>query len=318
VVRRQEELGLESITDGEFGRSSWFGFFFERLEGFRAAESRFRFRDADGHEHAWQTCCAAAPMRRTRAIAVEEFQRVRDLARAVPKACLPSPSALHFFRGDDCYDRGAYPELGAWWSDLRDIYRAEITALADAGCRYLQLDEVPLAMLCDRRVREQVAAQGLDPIELAERYVEFTNEVLDAAPATMVRGVHMCRGNFRSRWMAEGGYEPVAERVFGGLEVDVFFLEFDTERAGGFEPLRYVTGSKQVVLGLVSTKTPELEAVETLVRRVEGAARVLPLDRLALSPQCGFASVAGGNPLDEDQQFQKLARVVECAEQVWA
>ena len=317
VVKRQEELGLAAVTDGEFGRSSWFGFFFERLEGFRLADSRFRFRDAEGGEHTWQTCCASKRMRRPQAIAVEEFERVRRLSGATPKACLPSPSALHFFRGDACYDAGAYASIEEWWADLRQIYRDEVRALADAGCRYLQLDEVPLAMLCDGRVRAEIAAGGLDPIELVDRYVALTNEVFEAAPPTMTLGVHMCRGNFRSRWMAEGGYEPVAERVFGGLRVDALFLEFDSERAGSFEPLRLVSPDKTVVLGLVSTKRAELEDLDLLARRIDSASRLIPLERLALSPQCGFASVAGGNPLGEDDQFRKLSRVVECAARVW-
>ncbi len=317
AVRLQEGVGLQAITDGEFGRTSWFGFFFERLQGFRIEPSLFAFKDGSGKRYEWMTCFACEKMQRTHNIAVDEFERVRRLTERTPKANLPSPSALHFFRGDACRDEAVYPDLEEWWSDVIQIYRSEIAALGDAGCTYLQLDEVPLAMLCDPEVRETVRGIGLEPDQLLQRYVRTVNEVLAAKPSSMTVAMHLCRGNFRSRYMAAGGYEPVAEALFGQLDVDAFFLEFDTERAGSFEPLRFVPGDKSVVLGLVTTKTPELEARDHLLRRIEQASGHVGIDRLALSPQCGFASVAGGNELTEDEERRKLQLVVDTASEVW-
>lgn len=317
VVRMQEEVGLHAVTDGELARSSWFGFLFERLEGFSVAPSLFKFRDAQGREYAWNTCYTTAPIRRPRPICVAELERVQRLTRATVKANMPSPTALHFFRGDGCRDPRVYPDIDAWWEDVVTVYQAEIEALAAAGCRYLQLDEVPLAMLCDARVREQVRALGLDPEAMVRQYVGVVNRVLERRRATLTVGMHMCRGNFRSRWMAAGGYGPIAEAVFGGLAVDAFLLEYDSERAGDFGPLAAMPEDKVTVLGVVSTKTPELEDPDALARRIDEASRIVPLERLAVSPQCGFASVAGGNPLSEDEQRAKLALVVDVARRVW-
>ncbi len=317
AVRLQEDAGLRSITDGEFGRTSWFGFFFERLEGFSIKPSRFRFKDADGHQHEWQTCFAEAPMRRPRTIAGDEFDRLRALTTQTPKANLPTPSALHFFRGDDCRDPAVYPDMDSWWADVVAIYRAEIADLAARGCTYLQLDEVPVAMLCDPDVRAQVQADGSDPDALLQRYLDATNEVLADKPAGMTVGMHLCRGNFRSRWMASGGYEPVAERLFNDLAVDAYFLEYDSDRAGDFSPLRHVPKDKVVVLGLVSSKTTTLEDPDTIARRIDEATAFVPLEQLALSPQCGFASVAGGNTVEEDTERAKLGLVVDVAQRVW-
>ena len=317
AVRMQEGVGLEVVTDGEFGRSSWFGFFFERLEGFRLEPSRFAFTDDSGDRYGWPTCFAQAPMRRPAPIAVDELVRVQRLTDRTIKANLPSPAALHFFRGDDCRDPAVYPDLDAWWDDLIAIYRAEIADLAAAGCTYLQIDEVPLAMLCDPAVRAAVASWGLDPVALVDTYVDVLNRAVAERPATMTVGVHLCRGNFRSRWMATGGYEPVAAQVFGNLAVDALFLEYDSERAGDFAPLRHVRDDLHVVAGLVSTKTAELEAPDALRRRLDAAARYVPQERLALSPQCGFASVAGGNLIGPDDQRRKLALVVDVAATHW-
>ncbi len=317
VVQLQEDVGLKSITDGEFGRSSWFGFFFERLEGFELRKSRFRFHDEEGDDHEWMTGFTNAPMRRTGPIATEEFQRLRSHTRHTPKANLPSPSALHFFRGDDCRDPGVYPDLEQWWDEIIAIYQAEIRALSDCGCTYLQLDEVPVAMLCDPDVREQVRGMGLEPDAVLDRYLGVINRVLEARPEGMTVAMHLCRGNFRSRWLAEGGYGPVAERLFNEADIDAFFLEYDTERAGDFTPLQAVPEHKTIVLGLVSSKTPVLESEDELARRIDAATAHVPLERLALSPQCGFASVAGGNPLSEEEQMRKLDLVVRVAERVW-
>ena len=318
AIRRQEDIGLEVVTDGELARSSWFGFFFEGLDGFRLAPAHFRFKDAAGQAFEWQTCVAERRIRRRAPIALCEFERAsRHARRAVVKATLPAPSAFHFFRLAEAVDPAAYPDMAGYFDDLVAVYRDEVAELAAAGCRYLQLDEVPLAMLCDEAVRAQTAAQGGEPTALLDTYLDLIRRILAHCPAGMATGLHLCRGNFRSRWMAAGGYAPVAEKLFNELPVDAYFLEYDSERAGDFTPLRLVPKGKRIVLGLVSSKTPALEGEDALLRRIEDAARSCPLDQLAVSTQCGFASVAGGNALSEDQQWAKLALVVATAERVW-
>lgn len=317
VVALQESVGLQAITDGEFGRSSWFGFFFERMAGFTLKPSFFRFHDEHGNDYEWPTCYSSDKMRRTGPICLAEFERLKGLTTQTSKANMPSPSAFHFFRGDQCRDETIYPHIEEWWADLVAVYQAEIRALAAAGCRYLQIDEVPMAMLCDRDVRQKVVEMGLDPAELVKNYVAIVNKVLEVRSPEMTVGMHLCRGNFRSRWMAQGGYEPVAEVLFNELKIDAFFLEYDSPRAGDFAPLRLMAPDKTVVLGLITSKSPLLEDKETLKQRIEEATNYVPLERLAISPQCGFASVAGGNALTEAEQMRKLALVVETAEQVW-
>ena len=317
AVRLQEDAGLHSITAGEFHRTSWFGFFFEALEGFELKDSLFQFHDGHGHDFTWQTCHAIARMRRTHGICTGEYEQVAGKTSRLTKITMPSPSAVHFFRASDPADRDVYPDMDKFWDDLVDIYRTEIAALAGLGCTYIQLDEVPLAMLCDPAVRQQVADAGLDPALLTAQYVSAVNRILADRPDNMTVGMHLCRGNFRSRWMAQGGYEPVAEALFNDVEVDAFFLEYDSDRAGDFAPLRHLPAPKQAILGLISTKTPELEPIDGLRRRIDEAAKLVPLDRLGISPQCGFASVAGGNTIDADAQAAKLRLVVETAEKVW-
>jgi 5-methyltetrahydropteroyltriglutamate--homocysteine methyltransferase len=318
AIRHQEDIGLKVVTDGELARSSWFGFFFEGLDGFRLAPAQFRFKDADGQAFEWQTCVAEKPIHRRAPIALAEFERAsRHARKAVVKAALPAPSAFHFFRLAGAVEPAAYPDVARYFDDLAGIYRAEVAELAQAGCRYLQLDEVPVAMLCDEAVRRQAEAEGGDPGALLDTYLGLIRRILADCPAGMTTGLHLCRGNFRSRWMAAGGYEPVAEKLFNELPVDAYFLEYDSERAGDFSPLRFVPKGKRIVLGLVSSKTPALEDEEALLRRIDEAAKACPLDQLALSTQCGFASVAGGNAVTEDQQWAKLELVVRTAERVW-
>jgi 5-methyltetrahydropteroyltriglutamate--homocysteine methyltransferase len=317
AIRMQEAVGLRTITDGEFRRGSWFSGFFEALGGFGLTQSRFRFRDAQGALHAFSSCRADAPIRRSRGITTDEYEFVRARTEGEAKVTMPTPSAFHFFCGRDCADPAVYPDLDRFWDDLVAAYQAEIAALDTLGAAYVQLDEVPLAMLCDADVRAQVRAQGEDPEALIDLYVRLVNRVLEGRPERMRIGIHLCRGNFRGRWLAAGGYEAVAEKLFNELAVDAFFLEYDTARAGDFSPLALVPDGKLVVLGLVSTKTPELESVDSLRARIDEAARYVPLETLCLSPQCGFASVAGGNPLNEDDERAKLARVVEVADKVW-
>ena len=317
AVRTQEEAGLQSITDGEFGRNSWFGFFFERMAGFRLEPAAFKFRDGEGGTYEWPTCYACERMRRHSPIAVDEHRRLAALTRRTPKMTLPSPSAFHFFRFHAPADPAVYPDEDGYWNDLVEVYRAEIAALGEAGCRNLQLDEVPLAMLCDPLIREQVKALGGDPEALVSTYIGVLGRILAGRPAGMTVAMHLCRGNFRSRWMASGGYEPVAERLFNEAPVDTYFLEYDSERAGDFLPLRWVPAGKSVVLGLVSSKIAEPESADDLRRRIDEAARYLPMENLALSPQCGFASVAGGNLLTDEDQAAKLRLVVKVAKASW-
>jgi 5-methyltetrahydropteroyltriglutamate--homocysteine methyltransferase len=317
AVRMQEEVGLESITDGEFRRGSWFLGFVEAVDGLTTRDALFDFQDDKGGRATYQTAYVERPLARKRGITTDEFRFVKTLTRRTPKVTMPTPSLVHFFRGDQTVDRAAYPDIAQFWTDIIEIYRAELRELAALGCTYVQLDEVPCAMLCDADIRTKATLAGLDPQKLLGTYIDAVNRIVADKPAGMTVAMHLCRGNYKGRWMAAGGYEPVAERLFGELRVDAFFLEYDSERAGGFEPLRFVPKEKRVVLGLVSSKTPVLEPLDTLVRRVHEAAKHIPLDRLGISPQCGFASSVGGNPLTIDEERAKLARVVEAARAVW-
>jgi 5-methyltetrahydropteroyltriglutamate--homocysteine methyltransferase len=317
AVRLQEDAGLRAVTDGEFRRTAWSAGFVWALDGLAPRPSLFEFKDEHGDVVWWETCYAERRVRRTRGITTGEFEFIRPLTQATPKVTMPAPSFLHFFRGGECADRAAYPDLDAFFDDLVAIYRAELADLAALGCRYVQLDEVPVAMLGDESVRERVRARGEDPDLLAHRYVAAVNRILDARPPEMTVAMHLCRGNLRGHWMASGGYDTVAEVLFGGAHVDAFLLEYDTPRAGDFAPLRFLSAEKRAVLGLVSSKTAALEPVDGLRRRLDEASKIVPLERLGISPQCGFASTAAGNPLTEDDQRAKLARVVETAEKVW-
>jgi 5-methyltetrahydropteroyltriglutamate--homocysteine methyltransferase len=318
VVARQEDIGLRAVTDGELARSSWFGFFFEGLEGFRLAPSHFKFKDAEGATFEWPTAVAAAPIGRRGPIVLGEFERANALVRrALVKATMPAPSAFHFFRLGASVDAKAYADVSVFFDDLVAVYRAELSELARAGCRYVQFDEVPIAMLCDPDVRRQAEAQGGDPAALLDTYISLLRRIAADPPAGMRLGLHLCRGNFRGRWMAAGGYAPVAEKLFKEVPVDTFLLEYDSERAGDLAPLRFLPRDKTVVLGLVSTKHAQLEDQDALLRRINEAQRVLPLEQLGLSTQCGFASVAGGNVLTAAEQWAKLELVVDTAQRVW-
>ncbi len=317
AIGLQESAGMESITDGEFRRVAWSTGLLSALDGLVDRESIFEFHDADGNSQKWNTCMAVARLRRARPIALEEFSFVRANTTRTPKVTIPSPSFLHFFRLGECADRAVYSDLDEFWSDVVRIYHEELADLARAGAIYVQFDEVPQAMLCDETVRDRVRAHGEDPARLTLLYIEMVNRVLERRPAGMTIGMHLCRGNLRGRWMAAGGYEAIAERLFNDLKVDGFFLEYDTPRAGDFAPLRLVPADKFVRLGLVSSKSAMLEVKDALKRRIDDAAKFASLDRLGISPQCGFASTAGGNPLSVDDQRRKLALVAEVAREVW-
>jgi 5-methyltetrahydropteroyltriglutamate--homocysteine methyltransferase len=314
AIRLQEQAGMEAITDGEFRRGSWFLGFVQAVEGLSTKPALFNFQ---GEHGAWECPHAHGKVRRTGSITVDEFAFVRAHTSHTPKITMPTPSAMLFYRGAEAADRKIYPRLDALYDDLVEVYRAELRALAAAGCTYVQLDEVPLAMLCDPSVRAQIAARGEDPAALTHLYVDLINGVLADRPTGMTIGLHLCRGNYKGQWMAEGGYTPVADELFGRAAVDAFFLEYDSERAGDFAPLAAIPRDKRVVLGLVSTKSPETPAADDLVRRVEAAAKVVSLDRLSVSPQCGFASSVGGNPVTLADERKKLGLVAEVARRIW-
>jgi 5-methyltetrahydropteroyltriglutamate--homocysteine methyltransferase len=314
AIALQEDVGLQSITDGEFRRGSWFLGFVDAVDGLTVKESLFAF----GGDHAHWSCPACdAKVRRTRGITTEEFKFVRGATRRTPKVTMPSPTAMHFWRGKDTVDAKVYPDIEQFFADLAAVYQQELKALAALGATYVQLDEVPIAMLCDDKVRAKLRGGGIDPDALLSRYVALINQALAGRPAGMIVGMHLCRGNYKGQWMAEGGYDPIAEMLFNDIDVDAFFLEYDSPRAGDFAPLRHVPRSKSVVLGLVTTKTPDSPSADDLKRRIDAAAKVMPLERLALSPQCGFASSVGGNPVTVDDERRKLALVVEVADAVW-
>jgi 5-methyltetrahydropteroyltriglutamate--homocysteine methyltransferase len=317
TVRMQEETGLEVVTDGEFRRGSYWGRFVERTKGLEVRPALLKFRDDHGHEVDFTAPYATAPLRRTHQIALDEFSFLRDAARVTAKITLPAPSTMHFLRFSDFADQSAYADVDAFFTDLVAVFAQEIADLVQAGCRYVQLDEIAIALLCDPAIRERVAAAGGEPEALVDRYIDAINGAVAACPDEVVVGVHMCRGNFRGHYLADGGYDVVAERFFARTDANHFLLEYDTPRAGDFAPLRFVPKGKGVVLGLVSSKTPVLESVDSLRRRAEGAAHHIDIDRLAISPQCGFASSAAGNPLSEADERAKLRRVVEAAQAIW-
>jgi 5-methyltetrahydropteroyltriglutamate--homocysteine methyltransferase len=317
AVRMQEEIGLKVVTDGEFRRGSYWGRFVERTEGLEVRSALLKFRDDHGHEVDFTAPYAIAPLRRTRPLALDEFVFLRDATTVTAKVTLPAPSTMHFLRFSDFADRGAYSDVDRFFADLVAVFAQEIADLVQAGCRYIQIDEIAVALLCDGDIRARVAAAGGDPDALIDRYVDALNGAVADCPPETVIGVHMCRGNFKGRYLAEGGYESVAERFFARTRANHFLLEYDTPRAGDFAPLRFVPQGKGVVLGLISSKTPELERIDVLQRRADEAAKHIDLDRLAISPQCGFASSAAGNPLSEADERAKLRLVVAAARAIW-
>ena len=317
LIRRQEAVGLASITDGEYRRASWQTDFLTALDGVEAyvGERKFKFKGAqprpillrlkgklgrvDGH-----------PM-------IDHFGFVAKNTKATPKMTIPSPSTLHFRYGREAVPESIYPSMDEFYRDLGTTYRKVVRAFADAGCRYLQLDEVNLAYLCDPALCEQVRARGDDPATLPMVYADMINAAMSDIPADMTISMHLCRGNFRSTFVATGGYEPIAEMLFNTIKVHGYFMEYDTERAGGFEPLRFVPKGKTVVLGLVTSKTGQLESKDEIKRRIDQAAKFVGIDQLCLSPQCGFASTEEGNTLAEDEQWAKLGMIVSIADEVW-
>jgi 5-methyltetrahydropteroyltriglutamate--homocysteine methyltransferase len=322
AVAMQKRVGLRVCTDGEFHRRHWFLDFLEKIEGVETHGGLpVKFHNEQGEvEFAPPRFEVHAKLRRRRNLAADDFQALRPLAEQhglVPKQPIPSPMCVHFRGGRAAIDPAIYPDVEEFFADLAQVYREEIAALYAAGCRYLQLDDTNLPFLCDPALRDHVRKIGEDPDTLPALYVRMLNDALRDRPADMTVCMHMCRGNHASSWVAEGGYDPIAEIVFGEIKVDGFFLEYDSPRAGGFAPLRYLSGNKVAVLGLVTTKKPDMESKDGLRRRIDEAAKFVPLYRLALSPQCGFASTVVGNRLGIADQERKLRLVVETAQEVW-
>ncbi len=320
VVRLQEDIGLKLATDGEYNRHSWQRDFLLKIGNVKPMASKLtvRFHSAAGtRDHAPPSLQVVGKLSRPSGIFVDDFKFLKSVARTTPKITIPSPTIVHFRGGREAIDARAYPEMGAFYDDLAAVYRAEIRDLGAAGCRYLQIDEVNLAYLCDPELRRQVANIGEDPESLPQTYARLLNDTIKDKPAGMTVCMHLCRGNFAGAWIAEGGYEPIADLLFNEIGVDAYFLEYDTQRAGDFAPLRFLPKGKIAVLGLVTTKSPKLETKDELKRRINEASRYAPLEQLALSPQCGFSSGIGGNAMTVDDEVAKLKLVVETAREVW-
>ena len=319
VVAMQERVGLRAVTDGEFRRRSWWLELILGWEGFsadRTGSAKLKWRDASGPTQGFSDLNVVAPIRWRPSSLVRAFSFLKGVTSRVPKVTLPAPNCIHYYTGGKL---GFYAhDRDRFWADLVAAYRKEIGELVAAGARYIQLDDTSIAFICDPEHREYVRSWGLDPMRLLELYADKINETIAGLPDEVTVTLHQCRGNREGNWAAQGGYEPVAEVLFNRIDVDGYFLEYDTERAGGFAPLaRLPKGKKRVALGLVSTKSGRLEPEEELLRKVDGAAKFAPLEQLALSPQCGFASSIRGNPLGEAEQEAKLGRIVQVANRIW-
>ena len=321
VVRMQQRIGLQSATDGEFRRRSWWLDLIMGWEGFsadRAGMSEVVWRNKQGGTMASSRLWATGPIRWKPSATVRAFEFLKRNTSLVPKVTLPAPLILHMFGGGDKgILEGHYKDIDAFWADVVTAYRQEVRALVAAGATYIQFDDTSIAFLCDPVYRDAVQRWGTEPEALLRIYAKRMNEVLEAVPSGVTVTFHQCRGNREGHWMAEGGYDPVADVLFNVINVHGYFLEYDSERAGGFAPLRLLPKGKVVVLGIMSSKTPELESADALRKRIDEAAKVAPLEQLAISPQCGFSSSIGGNPLTEADQEKKLARLVEVARSVW-
>jgi 5-methyltetrahydropteroyltriglutamate--homocysteine methyltransferase len=317
VIRKQEEIGLQTVTDGEFRRAFWNYDFLGKLDGVEAylGERRIKFQGAQPRPMMLRVIGKLGSF--TGHPMIEHFKFVQSHTRRTPKMTIPSPSSLHFRYGREAVPESIYPAMDDFYRDLGSTYRKATRAFADAGCRYLQLDEVNFTYLCDPKLREVVANRGEDPQALPHIYAGMINTAISDLPDDMIVSMHLCRGNFRSSFVASGGYDPVAEILFNEVKLKAYFMEYDSARAGGFEPLRFVPKDKIVVLGLVTSKSGTLESKDELKRRIDEATKFIAHEQLCLSPQCGFASSEEGNILSEDEQWAKLAMIVELADEVW-
>jgi 5-methyltetrahydropteroyltriglutamate--homocysteine methyltransferase len=316
LIRRQEEIGLQAVTDGEFRRAYWHFDFLEHLDGVTSveADSGMNFKGGVGIAKALRITGKVGfsdhPM-------IDHFRFVKENTDRVAKMTIPGPSMLHYRGGRKMMNMGVYPDMEPFYADVGAAYNKAVHAFYDAGCRYLQLDDISFAYLCDPNQREMLRQRGDNPEKQPDIYAGMVREALKDKPSDLTITMHLCRGNFRSTFIASGGYEPVAETLFNAMPVDGYFMEWDTDRAGGFEPLRFLPKGKSVVLGLVTSKTGTLESKDEIKRRIEEATKYADLDQLCLSPQCGFASTEEGNTLAEDEQWAKLRMIVELAEEVW-
>ena len=316
IIKKQESIGLQAVTDGEFRRSWWHYDFLWNLDGVQrvAIEQGIQFAGVQTKAEAPRVMGKIGfsdhPF-------IEHFKFVAANTKAVTKLTIPSPSMLHYRGGRKMIQMGIYPDIEEYYDDLAKAYANAVTAFYNAGCRYLQLDDTSLSYFCDPEQRKMLAERGDDPDKLISRYKDMINIATKVRPADMTITTHTCRGNFRSTFVASGGYAPVADLVFNQIDIDGYFMEWDDDRSGGFEPLKYLPKGKQVVLGLITTKSGTIEKKDDIIRRIEQAAKYTSLDQLCLSPQCGFASTEEGNVLDEDEQWRKLELIVEIAQEVW-
>ncbi|HMI94986.1 MAG TPA: 5-methyltetrahydropteroyltriglutamate--homocysteine S-methyltransferase [Micropepsaceae bacterium] len=320
AVTLQEGAGLHAVTDGEFRRGHYLVDFLTGFEGIVPTNTSYAlaFKGDDGASGETRSMLTVnAHVRRTRPVMLDSFRFLTSVTKRAPKLCLPSPTWIHMRGGRKTVSESVYPDIEEFWNDIIRAFHEEMRDLAAAGCTYLQLDEISFAFLCDATIRERIRADGLDPDAVTRDYARVVDRIAAGAPASMTVTVHTCRGNFQSMWMAEGGYDRVASIVFDQPHVDGYFLEYDSERSGGFEPLTYIPKDKKVVLGLISSKKPQLESKDVLKRRIDEAAKFFPLEQLCLSPQCGFASTHHGNRITEDVERRKLALIVEVANEVW-
>jgi len=319
AIALQEAAGLQAVTDGELRRAFWHVDFLTGFEGIVATQGQYalKFHGEGGAESETRSMMVVqSKVKRTRPVMLDHFRFLKSNTKKTAKLCIPAPTYLHMRGGRRVVNAEAYPDVEEFWSDITLAYRQEIADLAKAGLEYLQIDDVSFATLCDEGIRAQVTRDGEDPDRLPFLYSKIISSIVAKKPKGMGVTMHTCRGNHASMWMAEGGYDKVAEAIFQ-TDVDGFFLEYDSARAGGFEPLRFVPKGKKVVLGLISTKTPVLEKKDALKRRIDQAAKYVPLENLCLSPQCGFASSEVGNRLSEDDQKRKLELAVQVAGEVW-
>lgn len=323
VVRMQENVGMQGITDGEYRRTLWNADFLRQFDGIKVVEglstdAAKQFQNPGSNVQRSPTqFLVTGKLGHPRGIETENFKFLAAATKQTAKQCIPSPSLVHFRTGRAGVDKAAYPDMKEFFADLARVFREEIAALAAAGCRYLQIDDVNFAYLCDPKMREGAKKIGEDPDKLPALYAGLINECIKERPADMAVCTHLCRGNFASAWVAEGGYDPVAEVLFNELQVDGYFLEYDTPRAGNFAPLRYMPKDKKLILGLVTSKTGALENPDDLKRRIDEASKLVPLDQLGISPQCGFSSTVLGNKLTIDDQIAKLKLIAQVARDVW-
>jgi 5-methyltetrahydropteroyltriglutamate--homocysteine methyltransferase len=315
TVKRLEATGMKAITDGEFRRDYFHLDFLKQLEGVSVTGGIEAKTASDGFTP--PKLSVTGKLKHVRNIQVDDFNFLKSVTTETPKVSIPSPTMVHFRGGRKSIDINAYPDMDMFFEDLAACYRAEIAALYAAGCRYIQLDDTNLAYLCDPKMRADAKERGEDPNELPRTYAALINSVIDNRPADLTVGIHLCRGNYRSTWFAEGGYEPVAEVLFNSISVDAYFLEYDDERSGDFAPLRFVPKNKVVVLGIMSSKLADLESVGALTKRIKEAAKYMPLENMCVSPQCGFSSTHHGNSLTHLQQWKKFERLVKTAETIW-